>query len=335
MPEQRRATSASAPGKLVLAGEYAVLDGAPAVCMALDRRARVTIAPVQTDFSVVQAPGYTSSSGRFRNDAGVIEWLEGGDEFGLVEHVWREAGAYLPGSWSVMLDTTEFSDAASGRKLGIGSSAALTVALAGACCIAAGRAERSAAAAFAAHRGFQRGLGSGVDVACSFSGGLIAYSMGSLPAQKLPWPDGLYIGTVWVGVAANTRVKLDRLGQVDALPSRAALASASRQLAAAWSAGQPQRILDEYRRYSSVLNEFSVDHGLGVFDAGHAELARAASDTGVVYKPCGAGGGDVGMVLATDPGEIERFMKLAASMKIRRLDAQMDTEGLIVSRADR
>ena len=34
---------ASAPGKIVLSGEYAVLDGAPAICAAVDRRAAVTI----------------------------------------------------------------------------------------------------------------------------------------------------------------------------------------------------------------------------------------------------------------------------------------------------
>ena len=35
--------SASAPGKIVLAGEYAVLWDAPAVCMAIDRRARACV----------------------------------------------------------------------------------------------------------------------------------------------------------------------------------------------------------------------------------------------------------------------------------------------------
>ena len=37
--------SARAPGKLVALGEYAVLDGAPAVVLALDRYAEVSIEP--------------------------------------------------------------------------------------------------------------------------------------------------------------------------------------------------------------------------------------------------------------------------------------------------
>ena len=36
---------ARAPGKLVALGEYAVLDGAPAVVLALDRYVEATIAP--------------------------------------------------------------------------------------------------------------------------------------------------------------------------------------------------------------------------------------------------------------------------------------------------
>jgi phosphomevalonate kinase len=301
--------------------------------MAVDRRARVEIVPTQSDFSEVRAPGYTSARGRFRSDAGVIEWLEGGAEFGLVEFVWQEIGAQIPGNWSIELDTTAFSDPVSGEKLGLGSSAALTVALAGASCAIAGCDARSTTTAFAAHRRFQGGLGSGLDVACSAAGGLIAYSLNELPAKRLSWPDGLYIGILWVGVAASTRVKLQQLGGMEARPSRAALGSASRRLVAAWMAGQPKAILDEHRDYSAALNDFSVDHGLGIFDAGHAELFEAASRADIVYKPCGAGGGDVGMVLATDPGEIEQFVKLAASMNIRRVDAQLDHRGLTVSRA--
>jgi phosphomevalonate kinase len=36
-------SAASAPGKLILTGEYAVLFGAPALVMAVDRRATVQI----------------------------------------------------------------------------------------------------------------------------------------------------------------------------------------------------------------------------------------------------------------------------------------------------
>ena len=47
----------SAPGKVILSGEYAVLDGAPAVVMAVDRRARVSVSAGSGDWHRVSAPG--------------------------------------------------------------------------------------------------------------------------------------------------------------------------------------------------------------------------------------------------------------------------------------
>jgi len=55
-----RAVVASAPGKIVLSGEYAVLDGAPAIVMAVNRRARAALADVDGRVSQVRAPGYTN-----------------------------------------------------------------------------------------------------------------------------------------------------------------------------------------------------------------------------------------------------------------------------------
>ena len=57
---------ASAPGKLIVCGEYAVLDGAAAICAAVDRRAVVTVEAADDSYHVVTAPGFASGSGAFR-----------------------------------------------------------------------------------------------------------------------------------------------------------------------------------------------------------------------------------------------------------------------------
>ena len=59
-------TRTTAPGKLVLSGEYAVLDGAPAVAMAIDRRAVVDVSRSQEPWHSVIAPGFTQTEGRFQ-----------------------------------------------------------------------------------------------------------------------------------------------------------------------------------------------------------------------------------------------------------------------------
>ena len=48
----------SAPGKIVLCGEYVVLDGVRAIGAAVNRRAEVLVSASNTDCHVVRCPGY-------------------------------------------------------------------------------------------------------------------------------------------------------------------------------------------------------------------------------------------------------------------------------------
>ena len=324
--------TASAPGKLVLSGEYAVLDGAPAICMALDRRAHVSVRPGGDNHHTVTAPGFTDACGEFRALDDELEWLAAGDEFSLLDAVWRAGNVIPPGTLSLLLDTNEFVDARQGVKIGIGSSAALATALATALCDVAEAVADATRVAFAAHRRFQGGLGSGVDVACSSAGGLIEYRMGGASIEQLQWPDGLAYALLWSGVTASTGVRLERLDAQTARPSRAALVCASRRMAAAWRGGAVSAILDEYRDYTKVLREFSADHNLGIFDAGHAELMELAEATGLVYKPCGAGGGDVGIILTDSEESIAAFAEQTLPQQFEFLNAKLDPHGVRVDR---
>lgn len=335
MTDSGQQVVASAPGKLVLCGEYAVLEGAPAICMAVNRRARVTVALSGDEHHIVTAPGLTHEYGRFQLRDGELEWLEAGEKFRLFDAVWRTAEAQPDAGRSFELDTREFLDSDGGSKLGIGSSAALAVALSAALCELAGSGADTASIAFAAHREFQDGRGSGVDIACSVAGGLIEYRQGdAVRSRRLSWPSGLAHALIWSGVSASTKSKLEHLDNQLSRPSRAALVYSARRIAGAWSAGSADAILDEYRDYIKVLREFSIDHELGIFDAGHAELTAAAHAAGLVYKPCGAGGGDMGIVLGDDPAAIEAFVGNALPPGFQLLDMNIDLNGVQVVREE-
>lgn len=295
-------TVASAPGKVVLCGEYAVLDGAPAICMAIDRRAVVRVSASHGTTHRVIAPGYSRTDGVFRSNADGIEWLQG--QFAIVDAVWCAANVRRDDACTIVLDTREFIDAPTQSKLGIGSSAALTVALT----LALGTAERLPGDARRAHAALQAGAGSGVDIACSISGGLIEYLAEGARVTSLRWPDTLVFRLIWSGVAASTGAKLAILKTGNTKPSRAALLSAATTMAAAWRSGIAGNVMASYHDYIAALRSFSVDYDLGVFDAGHGPLVDAAADAGLVYKPCGAGGGDVGILLGTDESRLDAFM---------------------------
>jgi phosphomevalonate kinase len=320
--------STSAPGKVVIAGEYAVLDGAPAICMAVDRRAHVSITTSDNDYHSVLAPGFSESAGRFTAVGNRIEWLAGADEFSLLEAVWQEAAPTVSDNLTIVLDSNDFIDPASSVKLGIGSSAALTVALIAAFDRITDGDINVLRAATDAHRRFQQGSGSGVDIACSLAGGLIEYRMGGESISSLTWPNGLAYALLWSGVAASTDEKLNQLAKTGAGQARAELVVASARVAASWREGNPIEILQQLRDYTKALRKFDVDHRLGIFDAGHAELADAAASAGLVYKPCGAGGGDIGIVIANDVSDIATFVDAARESEFKQLNMAIDETGI-------
>ncbi len=325
--------TASAPGKFVLSGEYAVLDGAPSVCVAVDRRAVVTIESHDGEHHVVRAPGFTAATGRFEANEGGLTWLSGGRDFGLFETVWDAsrpaAGA---GPMAISLDTGAFRDAASGSKIGLGSSAALAAALAVALEALGGARARDAA--HAGHRRFQGGAGSGVDVACSIAGGVIEYRMQERQSRPLAWPDGLYCSVLWSGVAAGTRGRIARFGDQPDSPSRGELREASSAVSAVVENGRASAVLAALGDYTQALLRFDAAHGLGIFDAGHAALAGHAAADDVVYKPCGAGGGDIGVALATSRASLASFEQVAARSGFMRLALAIDPRGAMLHGKD-
>ena len=209
-----RTVCASAPGKLVLSGEYAVLDGAAAIAVALDHRAKVSIAPGNEDCHTIYSPGYREHTARFVSRGGAIHLTDHAADHALFEAIWMESGISPAQPIEFTLDTRAFRDADSGSKLGIGSSAALSAALATALSRLGGNEPR--AVAMLGHRRFQGGSGSGVDVATSLSGGVIQYRLGDDRPRALQWPEGLNYEVLWSGTAADTRARLDigdRLGE--------------------------------------------------------------------------------------------------------------------------
>ena len=87
------------------------------------------------------------------------------------------------------------------------------------------------------------------------------------------------------------------------------------------------RALDELHEYCQTLRYFDDDNELGIFDAGHDRMSDAAARVDVIYKPCGAGGGDVGIALAASAESLASFAGAADECGFARLDIAVDASG--------
>ncbi len=295
---------ASAPGKIVLSGEYAVLFGAPAVCMAVDRRAVASVRDTGRDCEV-HAAGFA-----------------GADRFRIVDAVCPQGRPEA----DIDLDTSAFSK--DGTKFGIGSSAALTVALTAALADSANVLEPS----LAAHTRLQGRAGSGVDVAAAVHGGLIRYTAAPPAARHLAWPEGLAFRVVWTGVTAGTGARLARLFGTAPQSSRKVLIDHGSAMADRWSEGDAGKILGAYPPYIEALRRFGVDHDLGIFDAGHDALTEAAMADGLIYKPAGAGGGDIGVLFGLADDALDAFIERHAKLVHRIVPCALDPDGVRLER---
>ncbi len=342
--------TASAPGKVVLLGEYAVLEGTPALVAAMNRRATAQVSPAGTRACFVEAPDICPAAQAFTLDAdGHVQWQQAaaGKQLALVATIVEALAAHggLPrAGWRLRLDSSAFFEHTDGvnAKLGLGSSAAVTVACASALAVYAGHADRVADRAawlgevLAIHRAFQDGRGSGLDIAASLQGGeLIFQPGGGTPwAEAFAWPAELERLYVWSGHSASTARFLGilaawRQAQPKDYDARmAVLQRATEAGVAAARAQGPEALLGSVRRMAEGLREFGQASKIPVFSADHEAIAAVVARLGGAYKPCGAGGGDLGMAVVTGVDARQRVIAALHACGYGCVALETDPQGL-------
>jgi phosphomevalonate kinase len=264
-------TAARAPGKVVLSGAYVVLEGAPAIVAAVGRDA---IAFGDRPAELV------TDEVRAAIDAGFLTRACAFDAAALR----AEGGA---------------------RKLGLGSSAAILVAtMAAVEGVPEGDPARRALLdrARSAHRRAQGG-GSGIDVAASALGGVLACRLAddALDARPHPLADGAEVTILASSVAASTPGMLARVRELasrDPAAHRRLLDRAAEGARAAVAARTIDALVAALRAQRDALGELGRLAGAPILTDEVAAVARAADEVGVYAGPAGAGGGDVAIVVA-------------------------------------
>lgn len=314
---------ASAPGKIVISGEYAVLDGAPALVAAVDRRVTCTLSPRDSGGWHFVSTGFDADRRISKEEvfAAPPTTLPG-----VVRRSIAETDA--PEHLAVRIDSAPcYRD---GIKLGVGSSAATVTAVATAFGVLAGDAPRLTDL-YELHAGFQGG-GSGLDVAASVTGGVIRFE--DRVASPIRLPKGIHFAFVCTGVGSPTVALLTafdawRRGGATAPLER--LAAAAREVVDCTA--HADAFLDALREYTDVLERFDRAARIGIFGAGHQRARNLSSRLGVVYKPCGAGGGDTGVGVSTDVDAVTAFEQEATAAGLVVLTMGISPQGVAVRTA--
>ncbi len=328
------------PGKVMLAGEYAVLAGMPGIVCAVDRY--LSISALEAPVDSIEGAG-----ARFRQGEAEPVGLK------FAVQSLRLAWLYLEGrgirSTHLAMTLQDDLRAPTGEKLGLGGSACASVAVVAAVLESAGLAdkERVFKIAASAHAASQERPGSGLDVAASVFGGtlwtwrfeaepLIAASRGSplgfaaavdrlrLPdREQLPEPPGLLLA--FSGRSAGTG---PLIAKVEALRARepggfaeflACSAAGADQLRHALLAKDLSSIRAVVETLQQLLRRLGELAGVELVTSAHRDIERMARESGAAAKISGAGGGDCSVALG-DPvsaSSLESRLQAAGVLALR------------------
>ena len=298
---------ARAPGKIVLSGAYAVLEGAPSIVAAVDR---AVVADASREASFV------TDEVRAAIEAGVIERAP-----------WFDASALR----ASLPDGTS-------RKLGLGSSAAILVASIAAAsgerlqrAGAASLADAVFPAAYAAHRKAQPS-GSGIDVAASTFGGVITATIrdGGLDVAPHPLPPGTVVEVFASPVSASTGDlirKVRAFAAVDPPRYRRLLDDAARGSRAAKAAATTPDLVAAISAQLDALAELGDLAGAGIVTPEAAAVRPRAAAEGALFGPSGAGGGDIAVYIGGAPSSAA-LRALAQSHGYTLLDLTIAAPGV-------
>jgi phosphomevalonate kinase len=298
-------TVAKAPGKIVLSGAYAVLEGAPAVITAVDRFV-------------------TADTGK------------------PAELITPEVKAALNGRTAPSFDASTLRE--NGQKLGLGSSAAILVASLGALAALekpdideAELRQKVLGPALTAHRAAQGG-GSGIDVATSVHGGtIIAAKSGKsgdgLNVRQVGLPDGLFIRVLFAGAPASTS---ELLGKVRAFKARSPheydgvlldLKAAAEDAERAFDESDARGVVRALRAQLRGLTDLGELARASIVTREVARLNELADEEDAVVLPAGAGGGDVAICVSTTAASA-RLIAAFDAQRYLRAEVALNARGL-------
>jgi phosphomevalonate kinase len=315
----------SIPGKIVISGEYAVLDGALAILTTLNQKVNIKIQESDKNHNVYLTSALEGIFPFTIDDDANIIWLEAdpGTYGLLLQHAFKILKPMIKEKLSIIVDSSEFfrtTKDGTAIKLGIGSSAAVSVGITQALFqyqeIVSSPGNLLTQANII-HQTLQGKQGSGIDVTCCFADqGVIECTKDSVKNQTwsiLNWPYGLHLKVLTTGQGASTKRLVTNYKRASNLypkefkNSLDQFMGITQNLSHAWKSEDVDHIIGLLTAYDVQIKKLDKIGDIGIYTQVHTEVQNIASRYNVFYKPSGAGGGDIGLAFSSSLDELNDF----------------------------
>jgi len=322
----------TAPGKVFLSGEYLALEGGSAIILSTKQRSKVSIEDHNKPYNLFYSSALDQSFPFSVNDNFEVDWVQNDPQgFGLFIALAISELKIKPSKALISIDTSEFYS--SGKKIGLGSSASIASAMINALdeyfnlqlskSIIIQKAVNL-------HNLSQDNIGSGLDVVASCAdSGVVECNLemaNEYRWKNLKWPADLYIKGVITSDESSTKMMIDKYnhGKNSNQTFFNKLYSETNhllnQISIAWDTQDSLKILKLMQTYNTFINQLNEKFNLGIFTDEHKRLIDLARSADVFYKPSGAGGGDLGLVMTNSEKKLTHFLSILSDSNFPVID---------------
>ena len=355
--------TAKAPGKMILIGEYAVLYGAEALVCAMDCFASVNLISSGHNQFEISSPSLSITNLPFKVlEPGKIKFgnqadLDAIDKLHFFRIVFEEVNKIVHFNHKdirpahIEIGTEDFYSADGNYKYGFGSSAAMTVALLESLLTSAGllglyNTEDFFQLAFQIHRMAQGNLGSGIDIAASVYGNVLCYNFENKNeisvgrGQPVDCWDELLAVPIWAGHSTSTRQMVQRVITLRETSPKLfdqimnALIRCSENGCRSYIRKDKFTFFESIREFNRILSDLGNKSKTPIVSEAHGKLIELLAGSDMVYKPSGAGGGDIGVVFCDSGNAVQKVRWTLKDTGFQVLDNRITGKGVHVTNSE-
>jgi len=178
-------------------------------------------------------------------------------------------------------------------------------------------------------------LGSGIDIAASALGGVLQYQVGinkraeQLVPEKVTVWEELPMLVIFTGTSESTRKMVSGVGQLKKEKPEIykklmkELETSSGQGCESYKNKNIKAFLTAIKNYNDLLLSLGQKSGMPIISPIHQSISKTVVLNGGVYKPSGAGSGDIGVAFADKTEQIEKIKLVVENLGYTCLDVKI------------